>query len=154
MAVKVNHGHGAVCAVDGTEQRQGDGVVSAEGDDARKSLALDRGAPLVRVRDGGAGEDVEVSLLNLTEGKGVVISWQVSGNPPLLMRLGQTYEVTGISPQSRTVAQLLNGLVFRGTLYPPLRVVVSRAFARRRRCPVLTRDSVCGILGGCQKVRT
>jgi hypothetical protein len=31
-----------------------------------------------------------------------------------------TYDVTGISPQSRTVAQLLNGFVSNGTLYPPL----------------------------------
>lgn len=28
----------------------------------------------------------------------------------------ETYEVTGISPQSSTVAQLLNGLASRGTL--------------------------------------
>lgn len=35
--------------------------------------------------------------------------------------LGKTYEVTGISPQSSTVAQLSKGLVSRGTLYPPLK---------------------------------
>ena len=34
---------------------------------------------------------------------------------------GWAYEVTGISPQSRTVAQLLNGFVSNGTLYPPLK---------------------------------
>jgi hypothetical protein len=33
MAVEVNHGHGAVGTVDGAQQRQGDGVVTAEGDD-------------------------------------------------------------------------------------------------------------------------
>lgn len=33
----------------------------------------------------------------------------------------RTYEVTGISPQSITVAQLSNGFVSRGTLYPPLK---------------------------------
>lgn len=38
----------------------------------------------------------------------------------------RTYEVTGISPQSRTVAQLLNGFVARGTLYPPLKAVLVR----------------------------
>lgn len=32
-----------------------------------------------------------------------------------------TYDVTGISPQSRTLAQLLKGLVAKGTLYPPLK---------------------------------
>jgi hypothetical protein len=31
------------------------------------------------------------------------------------------YEVTGISPQSKTVAQLLKGFVSNGTLYPPLK---------------------------------
>lgn len=30
------------------------------------------------------------------------------------------YEVTGISPQSRTFAHPLKGFVSRGTLYPPL----------------------------------
>ncbi len=34
------------------------------------------------------------------------------------MRL--SYDVTGMSPQSRTVAHELNGLVSNGTLYPPL----------------------------------
>ena len=33
---------------------------------------------------------------------------------------GLAYEVTGMSPQSMTVAQLLNGLASSGTLYPPL----------------------------------
>ena len=33
----------------------------------------------------------------------------------------RTYDVTGMSPQSRTVAQLLNGFVSNGTLYPPLK---------------------------------
>ena len=31
-------------------------------------------------------------------------------------RQDKTYDVTGISPQSMTVAQLLNGLVSNGTL--------------------------------------
>lgn len=31
-----------------------------------------------------------------------------------------------MSPQSRTVAQLLNGFVSRGTLYPPLKAVLVR----------------------------
>lgn len=30
------------------------------------------------------------------------------------------YEVTGMSPQSMTLPQKLNGLDFNGTLYPPL----------------------------------
>lgn len=37
-----------------------------------------------------------------------------------------THEVTGISPQSSTEAQLLNGFVSRGTLYPPLKPTLVR----------------------------
>ena len=48
------------------------------------------------------------------------------------------YEVTGISPQSKTVAQLLNGFVSKGTLYPPLKPTL--------REPVCGRDQLvcCG----------
>ena len=34
MAVEVDHGDGTVGAVDGAQEREGDGVVAAEGDDA------------------------------------------------------------------------------------------------------------------------
>lgn len=37
---------------------------------------------------------------------------------------GVSYDVTGISPQSRTVAQLLKGFVSKGTLYPPLKPIL------------------------------
>lgn len=50
----------------------------------------------------------ELSYLLLRISRDVVVSPYSS--------VGATYEVTGISPQSRTVAQLLNGLVARGTL--------------------------------------
>lgn len=33
----------------------------------------------------------------------------------------EAYDVTGISPQSMTLAQLLKGFVSSGTLYPPLK---------------------------------
>lgn len=36
-----------------------------------------------------------------------------------------TYEVTGISPQSRIRRSLVNGFALRGTLYPPLRLLIS-----------------------------
>lgn len=39
------------------------------------------------------------------------------------------YEVTGISPQSSTVAQELNGLVSSGTLYPPLNRTLREPFS-------------------------
>jgi hypothetical protein len=35
-----------------------------------------------------------------------------------------TYEVTGMSPQSTTLAQELNGFAASGTLYPPLNPIL------------------------------
>lgn len=78
MAVEVNHGHGAVGTVDGAQQRQGDGVVAAEGDDTGESAALDGRASLVGVSGRRAGQEVVVSLLNLMQRPGVVISGRVS----------------------------------------------------------------------------
>lgn len=40
-----------------------------------------------------------------------------------------TYDVTGMSPQSRTLAQLLKGFVSSGTLYPPLKRTLREPFA-------------------------
>jgi len=73
MAIKVNDRDGPVSAVDGPQQGKGDGVVAAQGDDARERLALQRGALLVGVRLGRAGEDAVVAFLDLVEGKGVVV---------------------------------------------------------------------------------
>ena len=56
-----------------------------------------------------------MAFFDLLDCIGVVISEKPS--EPLLMRMSyETYDVTGISPQSRTVAQLLKGLASRGTL--------------------------------------
>lgn len=112
----MDHGDGAVGAVDGAQEGEGDGVVSAEGDDAGEGLPLDPGAAFVGVGGGGAGEDLKVAFLDLFECVGVVVSWVcVSVCRHLHGRRG-SYEVTGMSPQSRTVAQLLKGFVLRGTL--------------------------------------
>lgn len=73
MAVKVHYRHGAVCAVDGAQQRQGDGVVAAEGDDARQGLALLGWAGLVRVGCWIAREDAVVALLDLVKRPAVVV---------------------------------------------------------------------------------
>ena len=40
MAVKVDDGDGTVFAVDGTEERECDGMVASEGDQARKCSTL------------------------------------------------------------------------------------------------------------------
>lgn len=63
-----------------------------------------------------------------------------------------TYEVTGISPQSRTVAQLLKGFVASGTLYPPLftcQTLIGTLAVKK----ILTIGSVGGTLGEYQKDR-
>lgn len=124
MAVEVDHRDGSICAVDGSQQREGDGVVTAQRDDTGKCLALLRGAELVGVGGGGTREDAVMTLLDLVKSPSVVVpevsSLIIQGIQSTL-ELGRTYEVTGISPQSSTVAQLSKGLVSRGTLYPPLK---------------------------------
>ena len=44
----------------------------------------------------------------------------------------ELYDVTGISPQSRTVAQLLKGFASSGTLYPPLNRTLREPLPRSR----------------------
>lgn len=65
-----------------------------------------------------------MAFFDLLDGEFVVVSVGLS---VLLVRrrrssfwTGFTYEVTGISPQSMTVAHELNGFASSGTLYPPL----------------------------------
>lgn len=70
----------------------------------------------------------------------------------------RTYEVTGMSPQSRTVAQLLNGFVSRGTLYPPLKAVLVRKERMLQRVlgrgEARTRGSTFASPGGYQRDRS
>jgi hypothetical protein len=119
MAVEVDNADWAIGAIDGTKKRQRDSVVSTKSDHSRQGLtALRVETGLVGVGLGRAAEDAVVALLNLLNGKGIVItgiigifSFEVEA---------PTYDVTGISPQSMTFAQLLNGFALRGTLYPPI----------------------------------
>jgi hypothetical protein len=61
-----------------------------------------------------------VAFFDLVNGVCIIIT--ISSSEVFSSRkLLKTYEVTGMSPQSITVAQLLNGLASRGTLYPPLK---------------------------------
>lgn len=73
MGVEVDHANGAVGAVDGAQQGQGDGVVAAEGDDTRQGLAVLGRAGLVGVGLGLAAQDGVVAFLDLVEGVGVVV---------------------------------------------------------------------------------
>lgn len=74
MAVKVDDGHGTVGTVDGAQQGEGDGVVTAEGDDTGQRPRVLGRALLRRIRGRLAGEDVEVALLDLVKSPGVVIA--------------------------------------------------------------------------------
>jgi hypothetical protein len=55
-----------------------------------------------------------MTFFNLLEGPGVIVSEIVSIGTKVCGT--GAYEVTGMSPQSRTVAQLLKGFVSKGTL--------------------------------------
>ena len=69
---------GAIGAVDGSQEGEGDGVVAAEGDDSGQGLAEEGGALLVRVGSWLSREDAVVAFFDLVEGVGVVVSVDVS----------------------------------------------------------------------------
>ena len=77
MRVKVNDGDWPVGSVDGPQQREGDGVVTPECDDARKRLALFCRTELLRIRLGSTRKDAIVALFDLVEGIRVVIPARV-----------------------------------------------------------------------------
>ena len=61
-----------------------------------------------------------MAFFDLLDGIGIVIAMRLLDFPIIKLFNREPYEVTGISPQSNTVAQLWNGFASRGTLYPPL----------------------------------
>ena len=128
-------------------------MVATKRDDARQGLALDCGAPLVRICRGRAREDLEMAVLNLLEGPSVVVSSSLSVLGVSAKR-NATHDVTGISPQSSTVAQLLKGLVLRGTLYPPLSSWLALPGFLGRIIRFLTRDSTGASLVGYPKAQS
>jgi hypothetical protein len=137
VGIEVDYGDGSVGAVDGAEEWECDGVVAAEGDDSWEGLAVFGRPFLFGVCGGGPGEDAVVAFFDLVERPGVVVS-VANGQYGLEGIWGGTYDVTGMSPQSKTVAQLLKGFVAKGTLYPPLKPTL--------REPVCGRDQLvcCG----------
>jgi len=114
----VDDGYWAVSTVDRSQKRQSDCVITAESDNSWKGLPVQGWTFLFRVCGRCTGQDRVVSLFDLVKSPGVVISAAVSTVVEVRV---ESYEVTGISPQSSTVAQLLNGFVSNGTLYPPLK---------------------------------
>lgn len=79
-------------------------------------------------------------FLNLLDRIGIVIASEVSKIRHESIIL--TYEVTGISPQSKTVAQELNGFASSGTLYPPLNRILREPFNAEYVSVQMTKDNV------------
>lgn len=91
-------------------------MVAAQGYDAGEGLFVLGGADLFCIRGRCAGEEAVVTVFDLLNCVGVVVAGGRVSAGPVIVRLSETYDVTGISPQSITVAQLLKGLASRGTL--------------------------------------
>lgn len=121
MAVEMDYADRSIGFVYAPQQRQRDSVVSAKRDDSRQRLPMLGRAQLVCVGGRLAHQDAVVAFFDLLDSIRIVIPDRELARCTY-HRLGRPspYEVTGISPQSRTVAQLLNGFASSGTLYPPL----------------------------------
>jgi hypothetical protein len=74
MAVKMNDSHRPICTVDGSEERKCNGVVTAEGDDSRQSLALQGWTDLVCICDRRPRQDTVMAFFDLLEGKLVIVA--------------------------------------------------------------------------------
>ena len=118
VGVEVDDADGSVGVGEGAVEGQRDGVVSAKGYDAGEGLFIFGGADLVRVRGRCAHEEAVVPVFDLLDCVGIVVAGMCQLTVSIYAgdRGIETYDVTGTSPQSSTVAQLLNGLASRGTL--------------------------------------
>ena len=74
MAIEVNDGDWAVRRINTSQQRKGDGVVSAEGYDSWEGLALERRASNVSIGGRLAGEDRVMPVFDLLQGICVVVA--------------------------------------------------------------------------------
>lgn len=74
VGIEVNNGDGSVGFVDRAKERKGDGVIAAEGNDARKGLFLERGPRGRGSGEGWAHEESVVAVFNLLDGVGIVIA--------------------------------------------------------------------------------
>lgn len=117
----MDHRDWTVGAVDRPEKRQSDCVITSEGNDSGQGLSILCWTFLFRIRRWSAAQDGVVSFFNLVKSPGIVIPARQFSICTIADADSRTYDVTGMSPQSRTVAQLLNGFVSNGTLYPPLK---------------------------------
>jgi hypothetical protein len=74
MRVEVYHRDWAVSAVDRSEKRQSDCVITSEGDNPGKSLSILRWTFFFGVGRWSAGQDRVVSLFDLVKSPSVVVS--------------------------------------------------------------------------------
>lgn len=117
MRIEVDHCNWAICTIHGSEQWESDSVITTKSNQTRQSLALLGWTDSFGIRFGRSGEQRVMPFFDLFQGIGVIIT--VAGIEPLAFPMEcklKTHEVTGISPQSTTVAQELKGLASRGTL--------------------------------------
>lgn len=92
-------------------------MIASESDDSWQRLALLRWTRFLSVGGWVAHKNAVVAFFNLVNSPGVVVSALQSAPKAHSYSVGlETHEVTGISPQSSTVAQLLNGFASSGTL--------------------------------------
>lgn len=97
-------------------------MVTAKSDQTGQCLALLRWTGLLSIGVRRAAQEKVVTFFDLLQRIGVVISVgrckdSTRSRKSTALR---TYDVTGMSPQSMTLAQELNGFALSGTLYPPL----------------------------------
>ena len=94
-------------------------MVAAEGYDAGEGLFVFGGADLFCVCGWGPHEEAVVAVFDLLDCVGIVVAGRTSvlgSSNGASFGEERTHDVTGTSPQSITVAQLLKGLASRGTL--------------------------------------
>ena len=118
VGVKVYDADGTVGFVNGAEEGKRDGVVATEGDDAGEGLLILGRALLFCICGRCAHEETVVAFFDLLDCVGIVVAEDVLmlDISSVIAWEGETHDVTGISPQSNTVAQLLKGLASSGTL--------------------------------------
>ena len=117
MAVKVDDSNRSIGSGYTSEKWESDSVVTTQCDNSGQCLTLFGWTLLTCIGCRYTFQDAVVALFNLLNGVGVVVPMRLSVALSEFRKINcRTYEVTGISPQSNTVAQLLKGFASSGTL--------------------------------------
>jgi hypothetical protein len=123
MTVKMDDCHRPIRLVNAAQQGQSNSVVTSKCDDPRQHPARLRDTLLVCSGERLAHEEGVVTVFNLLDCPGIVVTdfrFISQSIRCLLISEASTYDVTGISPQSRILKSSWKGFACRGTLYPPL----------------------------------